>query len=96
MDSAALREALIALAGECGVGVRRIRAASEATPGLTSGPMRLRGQPWVALVEGEPPAAHVAALADALLGFAGSALDSRYLPPAVRACLDQAAVRKTR
>lgn len=96
MEPTALVEALIALAGECGVSVRRLRAPGEATPGLVSAPAVLRGQPIVALVEGEPASAHAVALARALARFAGPALDARYLPPAVRACLEAAAAEKSR
>ena len=96
MDPAALCEALIALARECGIAVRRIRPALDATPGLTSGPARVRGAPCVALVDGEPPSAHAAALALALARFAAPSLEGRYLPPAVRACLEEALSREAR
>lgn len=96
MEPLALVEALIALAAESGVAVRRVRAPGDATPGPTSGPAVVRGQPLVALVAGEPPSVHAAALACALTRFAGPALAARYLPPALRACLDAAESKDSR
>jgi len=91
MELAALRDALAELARECGVSVRVLRGAAEAAPGLASGSALVRGAPWVVLVASDPAAVQVAALAAGLVRFAPSALDARYLPPAVRAALDRAA-----
>jgi hypothetical protein len=91
MEGAALRDALVALARECGVSVRVLRAAAEAAPGLASGPARVRGAPWVVLVASDPLGAQIDALAAGLVGFAREAVDARYLPPAVREALDRAA-----
>jgi hypothetical protein len=96
MEPPALLEALVALAGESGVAVRRLRSQVELAPALTSGPALVRGQPVVFLVDGEPAAAQAAALARALRRFAGPALDARYLAPALRAALDAAANEESR
>ncbi len=93
MEPALLLDALTALAKECGVAVRGLRSGGDGTPGLTSGPARVRGQAWVVLVLEEPIEARIRALAAGLVQFAGTSLESRYVPPAVRACLDRAAAK---
>jgi DNA-binding NarL/FixJ family response regulator len=90
MELPALRDALAELARECGVSVRVLRSAGDASPGLASGPALVRDAPWVVLVASDPAAVQVAALATGLVRFASSSLDARYLPPAVRAALDRA------
>ncbi len=87
MEPHALLDALAELARECGIAVRVLRSAE--TPGLVSGPALVKGEPWVVLVADEPLPARTRALAAALVRFAGPALETRYLPPAVRAALDR-------
>lgn len=81
-------EALDRLAREVGLEVRRVPAAADAE--ASSGVCRLRGRVWVLLSPADPPRRRVAVLAAALREHAGPALESRYLPPAVRAQLDGA------
>ena len=94
MEPPALRDALAELARECGVSVRVLRGGGDATPGLASGPALVRGAPWVVLVASDPVAVQALALAAGLVRFASSALDARYLPPAVRAALERAAAEQ--
>ena len=94
MQLPALRDALAELARECGVSVRVLRGAADATPGLASGPALVRGAPWVVLVASDPVAVQVVALSTGLVRFAPGALAERYLPPAVRAALDRASAEQ--
>jgi hypothetical protein len=93
MEGAALRDALTELARECGLSVRVLRGGGDSAAGLASGPALVRGAPWIVLVASDPLDAQIAALSAGLVRFARAALDARYLPPAVRACLDIAAAR---
>ena len=58
---------------------------------LTSGLCKVRGEWWIVLSSAEPPAAQIRILAEALRKHAGTALEERYLPPAVRAVLEGSA-----
>jgi hypothetical protein len=93
MEPAALRDALVELARECGISVRVVRGGDGAAPGLASGPARVRGAAWIVLLTSDPVGAQVAALAAGIDGFARAQLEARYLPPAVREALDRAAGR---
>ncbi len=90
MNPLELRDALAELARELGIDVRVVTGASELEPGIPvrSGSCRVRDEVWVILVSGDPLEEHIAILADALREHAGDALESRFLPPAVRARLD--------
>lgn len=89
MSPEALLEALDALARELGLEVRRVPRAGEGAE-TSSGVCRLRERVWVLLSPADPPARRAAVLAAALREHAGDALESRYLPPAVRAQLERA------
>ncbi len=80
-----LLDALLALARELDLEVRRI--APEDTQ--TSGVCRLRGQIWVLLSASDPIERHIAVIAAALRDHAADACESRYLPPAVRGALER-------
>jgi hypothetical protein len=95
VEPAALRDALVELARDLGVSVRVLRGASDA-PSLASGPAVVRGAAWVVLVASDPAAVQIAAIAAALVRFRASALDARFLPPAVREALDRAAANDSR
>jgi len=74
---------------ELGLEVRRVPRAGEGAE-TSSGVCRLRERVWVLLSPADPPARRAAVLAAALREHAGDALESRYLPPAVRARLERA------
>lgn len=81
---------LLALAREVGVVVRPLAggsASTEGEPPPVSGVCRVRGTAWVLLSRADPPDAQIAVLARALRAEAGARLESRWLPPAVRAAL---------
>lgn len=82
-----LLEALLELAGEVGLEVRR---ASGPEAPATSGTCRLRERVWVLLCASDPVERRVAVLAGALRSHAGEACESRYLAPALRTALDAA------
>lgn len=90
MDAPQLLEALLDLAGDVGLSVRSIGSApggdAPATP--SSGVCRVRGDVWVLLADSDPVERRVEVLARALRTCAPDALEGRFLPPAVRACLD--------
>jgi hypothetical protein len=93
MEHAALLAALLELAQELGLEVRRI-GASAAQDGLApaaSGVVRLRGRVLVMLFAGDPPERQADVLARALRAHAGDALEMRFLPPAIRAWLERGA-----
>ena len=92
MERAELLAALIDLAGEVGVPVRRISASQqdELAP-AGSGACLVHGRPLVLLSAADPPERQLEVLARALRQYAGEALEMRFLPPAIRACLDRGA-----
>jgi hypothetical protein len=76
------------LARETGLRVRRVGAGREGDPLTRSGVCRLRGELFVVLVGSDPLEDQIQALADGLRRACPEALESRYLPPAVRQRLD--------
>ncbi len=95
MQGAALLEALIDLARESKLEVRRVEAVRDEPP-PTSAVCRVRGAVWVVLSAADPVDARIAVLAAALREHAGPRLEGRYLPPALRACLEEGAGKRTR
>ena len=89
MTPAELLAALTALAEELGLRVRPAQPDVEAGP-LASGVCRVRGEILVVLVASDSEEERIAVLARALRAHAGSTLDERWLPPAVRARIDAA------
>lgn len=89
MSPPELLEALLELAGEVGLEVRRVGSGPEAP--ATSGVCRLRDRVYVLLAGSDPVDRRVAVLAGALRVHAGEACESRYLPPALRAALEAGA-----
>ncbi len=89
MESAALLEELVALADAVGLRVERLssRAPGEDLSPAVSGRCRLRGETWVLLAPADPIERRIEALAAALRDLAAPELESRYLPPALRAVL---------
>lgn len=92
MEGPALLVALRELADEVGLRVERV-AAQPALEGLSPGSSavcRLRGQTVVFLSDSDPVATRVRTLARGLRDHSGEALEERFLPPALRACLEEA------
>ena len=87
MERAELLEQLIALAGEAGLEVRAARGGEPGLP-LSSGVCRVRGELWVVVVPSDPLEDRIAVVADALRTHAAEFLETRFLPPALRARLD--------
>lgn len=92
MNPSELRDSLAELARELGIDVRVATGRPELEPGIPvqSGVCRLRDDVWVILASGEPVEEHIAILVQALRQHAGDALESRFLPPAVRERLEAA------
>ena len=92
MEQAELLAALLELAREVGLGVRRIGAGAhdELAP-AASGTCVLRGRPLVLLSAADPPDRQLEVLARALREHAAEALEMRFLPPAIRAWLERGA-----
>jgi hypothetical protein len=67
--------------------VRELRAAGDGQPPPASGVCRVRGETWVLLAASDALEERVEVLARALKTHAAEFLESRYLPPAVRARL---------
>jgi hypothetical protein len=82
---------LVGLAEESGITVRVMPrgSARSGEPLPESGPCQVRGAPWLILAAGEPLSARIDAAVAALRRFAGSDLEDRYLPPAVRDLLER-------
>lgn len=97
MERKALLDALVALADEAGVNVRRLvgGGAGPDAAGLParSGACRIRGAPWLVLVASDPLEDRIAAAADALAGLGEAWREDRFLPPAVREAVEAAAER---
>ena len=89
MTDKELIAAMLELADELDLEVRV--AGSVPTPGseapLVSAVCRVRGRLWVVLSTADPPSAQVDALARGLKMQGGTALEERYLPPALREVL---------
>ncbi|HEY5657120.1 MAG TPA: hypothetical protein VIY27_04975 [Myxococcota bacterium] len=83
MEPAQLLVALLDLARDTGLPVRTLGGGDAA-----SGVCRVRGALWALLAESDPVPRRVAVLAQALRSHAPDLLERRYLPPAVRDCLE--------
>jgi hypothetical protein len=93
MDDAALLAALLELAEELALPVRRLSSDSpfEGLVPAQSGVCLLRGRRIVLLAASDPPERQIEVLARALRAHAGASLEMRFLPPAIRECLDRGA-----
>jgi hypothetical protein len=93
MEQAELLEALLELAHECALPVRRIPAEApfEGLVPPQSGSCVLRGRRLVLLCGSDPLERRIEVLAGALREHAGPALEMRFLPPAIRECLQRGA-----
>lgn len=90
MDEAALVEALLALADEVELEVRVLRGRNPAEPDFSpsSSTCRVMGKFWVVLSPNDPAKLHIRVLCEALKSEAATALEERYLPPAIRDALE--------
>ena len=90
MEAAELLEALVELAASVGLVVQRVgrQPAFEGLSPSSSGTCRVRGEVRVLLADSDPLEARIEVLARALRAAAGPALEERFVPPAVRACLE--------
>jgi len=87
VEPAEILDRLVELAREADIDVRVLgRGGSDVSP--ESAVVRVRGQVWVVLAEADLPEQRIAVLARALREHAGSLLQGRYLPPALRDLLD--------
>jgi hypothetical protein len=86
LDSAELARELVDLAGAAGLEVRPIGASAgrQDDGNASSGICRVRGEVWVLLAASDPVEEQISVLVRALKTHAGTFLESRYLPPAVR------------
>jgi hypothetical protein len=91
MDASALLHCLLELAGETGLAVRRVgrQPAFEGLPLGSSGVCRVRGELRVMLFDSDPVPERIRVLARALREIRGAELEGRFLPPAVRECLER-------
>ncbi len=89
MELSELLARLADLAREAGLEVRELRAATEGHRSPASGVCRVRGETWVLLAASDDLEERVEVLARALKTHAAPFLESRYLPPAVRARLSK-------
>jgi len=90
VDGVELLEALLELAGEFGLDVRIIQQAGsgESDFPVGSGVCSVRGKLRVLLSRQDPTDVQCRVVAQALNSKAKNELESRFLPPAVRAVLD--------
>jgi hypothetical protein len=94
VERGALLDALVDLAREAGVQVRRLGAGpGEAGVAARSGACRIRGAPWLLLAPDDPLEDRIAAAAEALAGLGEDWREGRFLPPAVREAVEAAAQR---
>jgi hypothetical protein len=90
VEPAQLLAALLELARDVGLPVRALGGGADAAaaPPASSAACRVRGELWVLLAESDPVARRVEVLARTLCRHAPDLLERRYLPPAVRECLE--------
>lgn len=94
MEDLELFQALLELASETGVAVQRVsrQPVFEGLSPSSSGVCRVRGEVRVLLADSDPLPARIEVLARALSGSRREVLEGRFLAPALRECLDRAAV----
>ena len=80
-------DALVELAEQAGLRVQVARGAADAGPLIRSGVCRVRGETWIVLIADDPLADRIAVVSDALREHAGTWLEGRWIPPALRARL---------
>ena len=88
MNDADVLGELVGLAESAGLRVQSVPRARETDSPVSSGVVRIRGTVRVVLVASDPVAELIAVLAAALRAHASEFLESRHLPPALRARLE--------
>ncbi|MEE2678995.1 MAG: hypothetical protein VX546_10505 [Myxococcota bacterium] len=86
-DADVLRE-LIALAESAGLRVQAVPRAREGDAPVSSGVVRIRATLRVVLVSSDPVTERIGVLVAALRAHASEFLETRHLPPALRARLE--------
>lgn len=89
MERAALLRELVDLAHDAGLTVRPggRTAGGDGDIALQSGVCRVRGEVWVVLAASDSVEDQIEVVSGALRSHASAFLEGRWLPPAVRACL---------
>ena len=93
-----LLEALLELAQEARLEIRAVApgpASAEFTP-TRSGVARVGERVWVVLAADDPAAHQAGVLAEALVRFRAGFLEERFVPPGVRAFLEDVGARADR
>jgi hypothetical protein len=93
VEPAELLRFLVDFAGEAGI---QVRAAAGAEAALESALCRVRGELWLVLVPADPLEHRIDVVVRALRAHAGTLLEERWLPPAVRERLERAAASPAR
>ncbi len=88
MTDAEVLAELVSLAESAGLRVQSVPRAREADPPVASGVVRIRGEIRIVLVSSDSLAERIGAVTDGLRTHASDFLESRHLPPALRARLD--------
>jgi len=84
MERRELLELALDFAREAGLQVRREPSGAP----VRSGVCLLRGERWIVLSGSDPLEDQLAVALEALRSHAGEALAERYVPPALRECLE--------
>ena len=88
MEHAELMQCLLELAASAELEVRIVDAEAGADTPPASAVCRVRGELWVVLSSSDPVEVQLRVLAEALRGHAPDLIEDSYLPPAVRALLE--------
>jgi hypothetical protein len=91
MEARQILDALVGLAEEAGLRVRvgKGPSAPEGEPVPRSALCRVRGERWLVLFTSDAVEDRIRVVADALRRVAPELLEERYLPPAVRARVEE-------
>ena len=89
MTDAEVLTELLALAESAGLRVQTVPRAREMDVPVASGVVRIRGAVRIVLVSSDSLGERIAVLAEGLRTHASDFLESRHLPPALRARLDR-------
>lgn len=89
MTDAEVLAELVALAESAGLHVQAVPRARETELPVASGVVRIRGEIRIVLVSSDSHAERIDVLADGLRTHASDFLESRHLPPVLRARLER-------
>ena len=89
LDTTELFDAMVTLAREVGLEVRITEPSPIGTEtNVSSGTCRVRDSVWIVLSQADPREHQIEVIAGALRTHAGSLLEERWLPPALRESID--------